>query len=89
VRSIQWRITFFFTLIVVVVMAILGVFLTDTVRDIQIDNMRRNLKNQALMVRETVLLSLADSAVHINLESAIYRIENRRQRITVIDSTGR
>ncbi len=90
VRSIQWRITFFFTLIVVVVMAILGVFLTDTVRDIQIDNMRRNLKNQALMVRETVLLSLADSAIHINLESAIYRIGKPvDERITVIDSTGR
>lgn len=88
-RSIQWRIALSFTLIVVVVMTILGVFLTDKVRDIQMDNMRRTLKTQALIIGEMVLPLLPDTTEGINLESFIDKIGKPvDERITVIDSSG-
>jgi sensor histidine kinase regulating citrate/malate metabolism len=38
-RSIQWRITIWFVLLVIISMVVLGIYLTDSIRDNQMDNL--------------------------------------------------
>jgi len=88
-RSIQWRITLSFSLLVVVVMTILGVFLARHVREVQLDSLRASLKNQATIVAEIVMHDISDSSERGNLKAEIERIgQPIEERITVIDRIG-
>ena len=48
-RSIQWRITIWFVLLTVITMAILGAYLTNSVRDSQLNSLRTQLENEAII----------------------------------------
>jgi two-component system phosphate regulon sensor histidine kinase PhoR len=88
-RSIQWRITLSFSLLVLVVMTILGVYLTNHVREVQLNSLRSSLKTQALIVAEVVRPYLADPSERENLKSEINRMGLPvEERITVIDKDG-
>ncbi len=49
-RSIQWRITIPFVMLVLISMGILGYYLVDLVRDTQISNLRSQLEKEAELV---------------------------------------
>lgn len=54
-RSIQWRITISFILVVLTIMIILGVYLVNSTRNSQLDNLRSQLENEARMTAEASL----------------------------------
>jgi two-component system phosphate regulon sensor histidine kinase PhoR len=54
-RSIQWRITISFILVVIVSMGILGVYLVNSTRNSQLDNLRSQLENEARITAEASL----------------------------------
>ncbi len=54
-RSIQWRITIPFVLIILVSMGALGFYLVDFVRDSQINNLRSQLESEARLVAQASL----------------------------------
>ncbi len=54
-RSIQWRITISFVLIILVSMCVLGFYLVDFVRDTQINNLRSQLESEARLVAQASL----------------------------------
>jgi len=51
-RSIQWRITFSFVLLIVVSMGMLGLYLANSTRSSQLDNLRSQLENEARITAE-------------------------------------
>jgi two-component system phosphate regulon sensor histidine kinase PhoR len=51
-RSIQWRITIPFIVLILVIMGILGAYLVNSVRDSQLDALRSQLKNEAIITAE-------------------------------------
>lgn len=54
-RSIQWRIAIPFVLLILGSMGILGLYLVDFVRDAQIDNLRSQLGNEAILAAKASL----------------------------------
>jgi len=54
-RSIQWRITVSFVLVVLIIMGILGVYLVNSTRNSQLDNLRSQLENEARITAEASL----------------------------------
>ena len=60
-RSIQWRITIPFVLIVLVSMGALGLYLVDFVRDSQTNNLRSQLESEAKLVAQASLPSFLAS----------------------------
>jgi two-component system, OmpR family, phosphate regulon sensor histidine kinase PhoR len=57
-RSFQWRITLPFIVLLVVSMGVLGIYLTTSVRSSQIDNLRFQLEQEAMITAEASLPSL-------------------------------
>jgi two-component system, OmpR family, phosphate regulon sensor histidine kinase PhoR len=57
-RSFQWRITLPFIILIIVSMGILGIYLTTSVRNTQIDNLRFHLEQEAHITAQAVLPSL-------------------------------
>jgi len=51
-RSIQWRITISFILVVLIIMGILGAYLVNSTRNSQLDNLRSQLENEARITAE-------------------------------------
>ncbi len=51
-RSIQWRITISFILVVLIIMGILGVYLVNSTRNSQLDNLRSQLESEARITAE-------------------------------------
>ena len=51
-RSIQWRITISFILVVLIIMGILGAYLVNSTRTSQLDNLRSQLENEARITAE-------------------------------------
>jgi len=54
-RSIQWRITIWFVLLAIVSMAVLGAYLTSSVRSSQLSSLRTQLENEAKITAEASL----------------------------------
>ncbi len=54
-RSIQWRITVSFILVVLIIMGILGVYLVNSTRNSQLDSLRSQLENEARIAAEASL----------------------------------
>lgn len=59
-HSIQWRIAVPFILLVVVSMGILGAYLTNFARDLQLDNLRSHLEKEARIIAEASLPAFLD-----------------------------
>jgi len=54
-RSIQWRITVSFILVVLIIMGILGAYLVNSTHNSQLDNLRYQLENEARITAEASL----------------------------------
>jgi two-component system phosphate regulon sensor histidine kinase PhoR len=54
-RSIRWRITISFILVVLIIMGILGAYLVNSTRNSQLDNLRSQLENEARITAEASL----------------------------------
>ena len=61
-RSIQWRIAVPFIILIVISMGVLGIYLTNSVRNTQLDNLRLHLEQEAKITAETILPSLLGQA---------------------------
>ncbi len=88
-RSIQWRITFWFVLLIVVSMTVLGIFLTNSVRNTQLDNLANQLENEARIVSEVSLPYLSDAADENSIDAIVKTLGVQiDERITVIAIDG-
>jgi len=70
-RSIQWRITIPFVLLILGSIGFLGLYLVNSVRDTQIDNLRTQLENEARLAAQASLPSLADPAEYDLLDAGL------------------
>jgi two-component system phosphate regulon sensor histidine kinase PhoR len=57
-RSFQWRITIPFIVLIIASMTVLGIYLTSSVRNSQLDNLRFQLEQEAKITAESSLPSL-------------------------------
>jgi len=88
-RSIQWRITVSFILVTLVIMAILGVYLVNSSRNSQLDNLRTQLENEATITAEACLPRLLDPDESINLDALAKKLGAEiESRITIVALNG-
>jgi two-component system phosphate regulon sensor histidine kinase PhoR len=88
-RSIQWRITFPFVLLILVSMGILGFYLNNTTRDSQLDNLRTQLENEALITAEASLPGFLGRDSGDVLDALAKSLgEQTGTRITIIAADG-
>ena len=73
-RSIQFRITISFVLIILVSVGILGFYLVNSFRDSQLDNLRIQLENEARIIAEASLPILTEPANQGSLDSLAKRL---------------
>jgi two-component system phosphate regulon sensor histidine kinase PhoR len=59
-RSFQWRIAIPFIILIVVSLGLLGIYLTNSVRNSQLDNLRFHLEQEAKITAEAILPSLTN-----------------------------
>jgi two-component system phosphate regulon sensor histidine kinase PhoR len=89
-RSIRWRITMAFAILVLVVMSGFGVYLTNHVRSLQVESLRKSLKDQATLLAGISRDYLSDVSERDDLSSEIIAVgQPLEERITVIDADGR
>lgn len=88
-RSIYWRITIPFTLLVLVSMGILGFYMVDFVRDSQIDHLRSHLGKEAQLVADASLPGFLDPGRYDSLEAIAENTgEQIEARVTIIALDG-
>jgi len=88
-RSIQWRITVSFILVTLIIMAILGVYLVNSYRNSQLDNLRSQLENEAKITAEACLPGLLDPDESSNLDALAKRLGAEIEtRITIVALNG-
>ena len=88
-RSIQWRITVSFILVTLIIMAILGVYLVNSSRNSQLDNLRSQLENEAAITAEACLPSLLNADESANLDSLAKKLGAEIEtRITIVALNG-
>jgi len=88
-RSIQWRITFPFVLLIVVSMSILGFYLTNSTKDSQLDNLHTQLENEAIITAEASLPGLLSDDRNEILDALAKRLgEQTGTRVTIIALDG-
>lgn len=88
-RSIQWRITFWFFLLVLVSMAALGAYLTNSVRNTQLNSLHTRLENEAKMTAEASLPNLTAREGENNLDALAKKMGSQTgTRITIIALDG-
>jgi len=56
--SFQWRIVIPFILLLVIIMLVLGAYLTNSIRNSQLDNLRFHLEQEAKIIAEAIVPSL-------------------------------
>jgi two-component system phosphate regulon sensor histidine kinase PhoR len=88
-RSIYWKITIPFTLIVLVGMSILGFYMVDSTRSTQINHLKSQLTNEARLVADISMPSFADPGKQTDLDSIAKTTGKEIQaRITLIAKNG-
>jgi len=87
-RSIQWRITIPFVLIVLVSMGALGIYLVDFVRDTQINSLRSQLESEARLVAQASIPDFVTSDRN-DLDTLAKTTGGQiSSRVTIIASNG-
>jgi len=87
-RSIQWRITIWFVLLVIVGMTALGAYLTSSVRNSQLSNLREQLENEAKITAEVSSPDFVNQEIN-NLDALAKKLGGHIDtRITLIDLDG-
>ena len=88
-RSIQWRITIWFVLLVIVSMAALGVYLTNSARTSELNNLRSELENEAMITAEASLSSFGGQNEIGNLDVLAKKLGSQiGARVTIIALDG-
>ncbi len=88
-RSIQWRLTFFFVLLIVVSMGALGVYLVSSTRNSQLDSLRSQLENEAKITAEASLPGFLGQDEDADLDALAKRLgEEIDARVTIIAVDG-
>ncbi len=88
-RSIQWRITVSFVLVVLVSMGILGIYLVNSTRNSQLDNLRSQLENEARVTAEASLPVFLSSGDQSNLDALAKKLGAEIDtRVTIIALDG-
>ncbi len=88
-RSIQWRITIWFILLVLVSMGVLGTYLIGSVRSSQLDNLRSHLENEARLTAEVCLPGLRGQGEMEDLEDLVKKLGSQiNARVTIIAVDG-
>ena len=89
-RSIQWRIAVSYMVLILVLMGILGFYLTNFVRETYLDNLRSQLEDQARLVGEATLPGFSRSGIANDLDILAKRLGSQIDaRVTIIDRDGR
>ena len=88
-RSIQWRITIWFVLLIIVIMAVLGAYLTNSVRSSQLNDLRIQLGNEAKITAVTSLPHLVDQTAVSGLDPLAKELGSQiGARVTIIALDG-
>ena len=88
-RSIQWRITIWFVLLVIVSMAALGVYLTNSARTSELNNLRSELENEAMITAEASLSSFGEQNATGSLDALAKKLGSQiGARVTIITKDG-
>lgn len=89
-RSVQWRITIAFTILMLVVVSGFGVYLTNHIHSLQTDSLRNSLTNKATLLAGISRVYLSDVSEEDLLSAEIMKIgQSLEERITVIDASGK
>ena len=76
-------------LLVIVSMAILGVYITNSVRDSQLDSLRNQLEQEAIITAIASLPGFKDQQINTNLDALAKELGNQTgTRITIIATDG-
>ncbi len=88
-RSIQWRITFFFVAVILIIMGILGSHLVGLTRDSQLASLRRQLESEARITAEACIPYLLGEEEDAVLDALAKRLgEQVATRITIVAADG-
>ena len=88
-HSIQWRITVSFILVVIVSMGILGVYLVNSTRNSQLDNLRSQLENEARIIAEASQPGFLSPDALSNLDALAKKLGAEIEtRVTIIALNG-
>jgi len=88
-RSIQWRITISFILVVLIIMGILGAYLVNSTRDSQLDSLRSQLENEARITAEASLPGFLTPDGSSNLNALAERLgTDINARVTIVALNG-
>ena len=88
-RSIQWRITIWFVLLVIVSMTVLGAYLASSVRSSQLSGLRTQLENEANITAEASLPGFVSQEKGKNLDALAKNLGGQiGTRITIIALDG-
>jgi two-component system phosphate regulon sensor histidine kinase PhoR len=88
-RSIQWRITVSFILVVLIIMGILGAYLVNSTRNSQLDNLRSQLENEARITAEASLPSFLSTDEPSDLDTLAKKLGAEIEtRVTIIALNG-
>jgi len=88
-RSIQWRITIPFVLLVLVIMGALGVYLANSTRSSQLDSLRSQLESEARITAEASQPSFLSPDEAENLDALAKKMgEEIEARITIVARDG-
>jgi two-component system phosphate regulon sensor histidine kinase PhoR len=88
-RSVQWRITVSFILVVLIIVGILGVHLVNSTRDSQLDNLRSQLENEARITAQASLPSFLSMVELSNLDALAKKLGAEIEtRVTIVALNG-
>ena len=88
-RSIQWRITALFILVVLIIMSILGVYLVNSTHNSQLDSLRSQLENEARITAEASLTGFLSPDEPSDLDALAKKLGAEIEaRITIIALDG-
>ena len=88
-RSIYWKITLPIILVVLVILSVLGFFMINSMRNIQLDHLHNTLINEARLVADTVQPVLSDPARYNQIDALTKSLGAEIQaRVTVIKLDG-
>jgi two-component system phosphate regulon sensor histidine kinase PhoR len=88
-RSIYWEITLPIILVVVVSLSILGFFMVNSIRNLQLDHLRTYLTNEARLVADTALPAMIDPTGYGRIDSLVKTTGSEiGARVTIIKADG-
>jgi len=88
-RSIQWRITISFILVVIIIMGILGAYLVNSTRNSQLNNLRSQLENEARITAEASLPGFLSPDEPSDIDALAKKLGMEIEtRVTIVDLNG-